>query len=324
MMKTLSSLKYIILFFTTLLITTACTDSSPSNTLRIGWQTVWATQGQLALIMQKTDVLNKQGILSKFIPFQYGAPMAEAAVANGLDVAFVGDQPAVSLMARSDNWEPIARLMNFRVALLVPKNSEISDISQLVGKKIGVPIGSSAHREVLEVLLSHNIQSKDVQFINIDITEQGEILNAISNNQPSDFAAFAAWDPHIEQFHQQNLIKILSESNALGVVMMRKDIIKKDPQIKDKFLAAFKETHWFYTQNREEADTWFADQLGNHIDKKMLFTVANNEPNIKAKKLSEISIKLSDKDIQILHQASEFAYNNKLIQKKPQIVNTDI
>lgn len=322
-MKILFNLKMSVLYLLALLAFSGCSDSSKDNVLRIGWQTVWATQGQLALIMQKTDILTKQGLEGKFTPFQYGAPMAEAAVANGLDIAFLGDQPAISLMARSKDWEPIARLMNFRVALLVPMNSDITDISQLKGKKIGVPIGSSAHRELLAILHAHGVQTKDVKLTNIDIVEQGEILKAVHSNQASDFSAFAAWDPHIEQFEQQGLINILAEANALGVVMMRKAVMQEMPEVKEKFLAAFKDTHWFYSQNRSTADTWFADQLGNHIDKTLLFNIADNEPNLKVKNFTDISVKLSEKELHILQQASNFAYTNKLIQKKPHLPNTE-
>ena len=48
--------------------------------LRVGWQTTWATQGQLAVILQNSDLLADQGFDATFVGFSYGGPLNEGAL----------------------------------------------------------------------------------------------------------------------------------------------------------------------------------------------------------------------------------------------------
>ncbi|HCH65413.1 MAG TPA: hypothetical protein DFR83_21585, partial [Deltaproteobacteria bacterium] len=60
----------------------ACTgaESPPATTpglapIRIGWQTTWATQGQLAVALMDTDILKAHGLVATFEGFSYGGPL---------------------------------------------------------------------------------------------------------------------------------------------------------------------------------------------------------------------------------------------------------
>ena len=57
--------------------------------IRIGWQTTWATQGQLAVILMKTDILKNLGFEPEFVGFSYGGPLNEGALAGEVDVLFL-------------------------------------------------------------------------------------------------------------------------------------------------------------------------------------------------------------------------------------------
>ena len=68
--------------------------------IRIGWQIPAATQGQILQVLKRTNILEGHGLKPRFIPFSYGGPQMEAAIAGELDVFFAGDQPAINLIAR--------------------------------------------------------------------------------------------------------------------------------------------------------------------------------------------------------------------------------
>ena len=57
------------------------------DTIRIGWQQTWATQGQLAVTLMKTDILEKHGFKGDFKGFSYGGPLNEGALAGEVDVS---------------------------------------------------------------------------------------------------------------------------------------------------------------------------------------------------------------------------------------------
>src|SRR5208283_851202 len=81
---------------------TACKRSEPTSHMRIrlGWQIPLATQGQIVEALKHTDLLDRNGLDVSFVPFSYGGPQSEAALAGDLDVMFVGDQPVINLLAQ--------------------------------------------------------------------------------------------------------------------------------------------------------------------------------------------------------------------------------
>src|SRR4030043_148113 len=110
--------------------------------IRIGWQTPWATQGQLTQTLKHTQILQNNGLQAEFKGFSSGAPLNEAALAGEVDIIFTGDQPAATLLAKSDDWVIIGRLMYNRVSLYVPSNSPIKSVADLNGKTVAMPFGA--------------------------------------------------------------------------------------------------------------------------------------------------------------------------------------
>ncbi len=284
--------------------------------VRIGWQVAWATQCQLAQILQHTNALQLNGLKGDFKSFTYGAPLSEAALAGQLDVAFIGDQPAVNLLSASSGWKLVARLMDFRVAIVIPPNSPIKTISDLRGKALGIPFGASTHRVALQMLIDAGLNpAKDVKIMNIDITEQSDIVNAGAGKSWPKVDAFATWDHHIALYESKRLAKILKSGTALGVVAMSEKFIKSNPDAAARFLAAFKLAYYYYAAHQDQADQWFADATQGKFDLSLLRKVAEIEPNLKAANLELIQIALTEKHINTLQSAARFAYENKLIQK---------
>ena len=117
--------------------------------IRIGWQVPAATQAQIVQVLKRTNVLETQGLEPTLVPFSFGTPEIETALAGKLDVVLAGDQPAVNLISRGGKWKIVARLHYDRVAILVPPESPIQGIKDLKDKTITSSFGSTAHREVI-------------------------------------------------------------------------------------------------------------------------------------------------------------------------------
>ena len=293
---------------------------SPDPTLRIGWQSAWATQGQLAQVLQKTNILALLNMKGEFKSFTYGAPLSEAALASELDIAFVGDQPAITLLSKSDDWKIIGRLMDFRVGIVVPVNSEIKSIIDLKGKTLGIPYGSSTHRVALKLLKEAGLEpGKDVKILNIDIQEQNEIVKAGGNKVWKGVDAFASWDHHIANYEKQNWAKIISERTALGVIMMSAKYMRANQDAAAKFLSAFKMAYFYYSQHQTDSNKWFAEVTQGKFDIDLLEKVALIEPNLSAKSLSDVHIEINSDNKLMLQTASDFALQNQLIKSKVNI-----
>jgi ABC-type nitrate/sulfonate/bicarbonate transport system substrate-binding protein len=290
------------------------------TTVRIGWQIAWATQGQLAQVLINTNALQLCDLKGDFKSFTYGAPLSEAALAGQLDVAFIGDQPAVNLLSRSNDWKLVAKLMDFRVAIVIPMNSPIKSIADLKGKTLGIPFGASTHRVALQMLEEAGLNpTKDVNIVNIDILEQSDIVNSGKGKSWPKVDAFASWDHHIALYESKGLAKILKSGTALGVIAISQKFIDANPEAAISFLAAFKLAYYYYANNQDQADKWFFDAAEGKFDLKILRDVGSFEPNLSKKQLNEMAIDFSTQNITMLQTAAHFAYNQKLIQHSVKI-----
>jgi ABC-type nitrate/sulfonate/bicarbonate transport system substrate-binding protein len=285
--------------------------------VRIGWQVAWATQGQIAQALDRTNALSLFGLNGDFHSFTYGAPLSEAALANQLDVAFVGDQPAINLISRTSDWKIVARLMDFRVALVVPPDSAIKKNIDLKGKTIGIPFGASTHRFALEVLKDSGLDpAKDVHIVNIDIQEQGDIVRAGAGRAWSKVDAFASWDHHIALYEREGLAKVLTSGTALGVVAMSESFIKANPEAAANVLAAYKLAYYYYATHQDQVNAWFSEAAQGKFDVGMLREVGAIEPNLRATESSQIMINLAPSQIATLQSAADFAFEQKLIKNQ--------
>lgn len=306
-------LSFVLLAFSLLVLGCAeKSDQKPQETkIRVGWQVAWATQGQLAEVLTHTNALQLNGLGGDFKSFTYGAPLSEAALAEQLDVAFIGDQPAMNLLSRSSDWKLVARLMDFRVAIVIPMDSPIKSISDLKGKSLGIPFGASTHRVALQMLSEAGLDpTKDLKIVNIDINEQNDIVKAGNGKSWPQVEAFASWDHFIALYESKRLAKILKSGTALGVVAMSQSFIQTHREGAIKFLAAFKLAYEYYVAHQDEADKWFADATMGKFDLQLLHDVAQIEPNV-FNKASDIQLQPTHLDK--LRDAASFAYRNKLI-----------
>jgi sulfonate transport system substrate-binding protein len=298
-----------------------CRNKTGQNVpVRVGWQVAWATQGQIAQALERTNALGLFGLSGDFHSFTYGAPLSEAALANQLDVTFVGDQPAINLVSRTSDWKIVARLMDFRVALLVPPDSPIKKVGDLRGKTLGIPFGASTHRFALQMLTDSGLDpTKDLHIVNIDIQEQGDIILAGAGKAWSKVDAFASWDHHIALFERQGWAKVLTSGTALGVVAMSQSFIQANPDAAANFLAAYKLAYYYYATHQDQANAWFAEAAQGKFDIAILRDVGAIEPNLKAAELGQITIDLQPQQLATLQSAADFAFQQKLIQKPVEV-----
>jgi sulfonate transport system substrate-binding protein len=163
-------------------------------------------------------VLSAAGLLSK-LPFKVswsdftsGPPMLQAMSAGALDVGGVGDAPPVFAAAGGAKIDIVAALRNDpnSAALVVPKNSPITSISQLKGKKIAVAQGSSADYHLLTVLTKAGLTTHDVSLAYL---QPAEGLAALDSGS---VAAWDIWSPFIEQVKVQHGARILANGVGYG------------------------------------------------------------------------------------------------------------
>jgi len=310
----------ILLTLVSVLFVTSCAKKKPELTpIRIGWQVAWAVQGQIAQSLKHTNIMELNGLKGGFKGFTYGAPLNEAALAGEIDVGFLGEQPAVSLIARNSKWKVVARLFNTRLAIIIPPESGITQIADLKGKTVAIPFGSTAHRLALRWLIDSGLTpNKDVQVINMDIAEQaGVVLAGTKKKWKGNIDALVSWDPNIAIFQNKGFAKILKYDLGLAVVVMSEDFMNKYPEAASAFLSAYIEAYYYYVINQRTANKWFAEEARIQFDPSILDIAASFEPNMKAQSIKSINVNITEDHVQSMQRGAEFGYSLKLTTVKP-------
>ncbi len=304
-----------------LLLVSACTGQSVEEPaaltpIRIGWQTPWATQGQITQVLAHTNVLALNGLQAEFKGFSYGGPLNEAALAGEVDVLFTADQPAATLLARDPNWVIIGRLMYNRVAIYVPPDSPIQTLADLQGKRVAMPFGAAAQRDALKAIQEAGLDpAVDIQSINLDILEQAAIVQAGDGASWGEIDALVGFDPTPAIFEQAGLARMLHVGEVVSLVVMSQTYIDQHPNAPEQFMHAFTEAYYYYATHQTEANAWFQEASQLTFDPSVLDLAASVEPNVQAASIDEVRVTLNEADLQIMEEAADFILTQGLIQQ---------
>ena len=129
-------------------------------TLHIGDHASTGAQAQLTA----AGLIGKLPFKAAWSDFTSGPPMLQAMGAGAVDVGGVGNAPPVFAAAGGDKIAIVGAYQANPLgsALLVPKNSPITSVAQLRGKRIAVAQGSSADYHLLTVLTKAGLTVHDV------------------------------------------------------------------------------------------------------------------------------------------------------------------
>ncbi len=286
---------------TTLAQAPAEQESSAPVPIRIGWQIPTVTQAALVQVLKRTDVLARHGLEPSLLPYSYGTPEVEAALAGKLDAFFAGDQPTINLLAQGGKWKIVARVYTDRVTVIVPPGSPIDSISDLRGKAVASPFGSIAHREaILEQQRAGLDPEKDVSNYNRDILEIRDLVLGGGIEQWQYLDAASVWEPDASSFELGGVTRSLSDTQALGVLAMSDEFIAAHPEAAVDFLVAMTRAWDFFIGHTERVLQWYIDDSHLGYTPLVLDKAVRIDPNFAASSPGEIDLRLTEDHIGVL------------------------
>lgn len=247
----------------------------------------------------------KEGVKVKYNLFLAGPPMIEGLSGGRLDLIHTGDMPPVSGRSAGIDLKVIANagLDPAHNAVLVAPNSAIKSAKDLKGKKIGVPVGSSAHHFLFLLLAKNGVKTGDVQVVNLPAPELGNAL------ETKNVDAVAVWDPITSNIELQGKGKVLADSThvkrAVNVYLTRNDFGRENPKLVEAFIRATKRAIDFYKKNPKAAQEAIAAE-----SKFPLPVIA------KITKRYNFALSIGDKDIAALEQVKDFLRETKVLKKE--------
>ncbi|MBO0852768.1 MAG: ABC transporter substrate-binding protein [Nocardia sp.] len=177
-------------------------------TLTVGDQ---AGVGSQALL-SAAGLADKLPFKVKWADFAAGPVMLQAEASGSVDIGSVGDAPPAFTAA---GGAPIAVVSAVRnpagyEAIVVPKDSPITSVAQLRGKKIAGNQGSNTNYFTFQVLNQVGLKPSDV---NLDYLAPAAGLAAVTSGAVD---AWAAWSPYIEQATELHGARVLTDTAQYG------------------------------------------------------------------------------------------------------------
>ena len=188
--------------------TVGATGKTSGPTLRVGDQ---AGTGAQALL-QAAGLLHSFSFPIKFADFTSGPPIVQAMSGGALDVGNLGNAPIVFAGAGGDKIKVVGALRNVttNVAVLVPKGSSVTSVSQLKGKKIAVAEGTSGDYHLLYSLQQAKLSPKDVSLVNLQPAQ------GYSAFESGAVSAWDVWPPFVQEAEAKGAKNIATSSSFPG------------------------------------------------------------------------------------------------------------
>jgi NitT/TauT family transport system substrate-binding protein len=287
----------------------------------IGYQTV-TSQTWGALIIKNKKLFEKyleekypdKDFVVDWFNAQSGPPLTNNMVAGKLQFAFMGDMPIIINGEKgqsSSNYKSVFLAFDGKgengknQAILVPKNSKITSVKDLSGKTVAVPLGSSAHRLLLNELDKNGVTDK-VNIVNQDLTV------GMTNLEQNKIDALAVWEPFTSLIENKGIGKVLVDGSDTKVdyldgIVADRSWVEKNKDYTVALLKALIEAHKFIRENPDEAAKIFSDESKYSLE--VTKKIVNNV---------RFDPVIYDKDVSTLEGSKDF------LEKLGKIKNVDL
>ena len=284
-------------------------DTSDTPRVVVGWQTAWATAGQIVETLDHTNITALHSSNATFRNFLFGPDMIEAGLGGNIDATTLGVVPIISLLAINDEWTVICRLLDWSATTIARTGRGIETFADIKGKKLGVPFGASgAYPYILLRMEENGMTTENTELINVSPAEAAVIL------QQGGIDALGIWEPTTTIIENQGIGKVIDEKRYIGFVAIRKSIIENNPDEVIALIKSFIEANWYVANNRKQTDEWFANRSNFDLD--LLNKIRIIEPNLNAKSIEDVSVTISDEDVKESQQVADYMFASDLLPRK--------
>src|SRR5436190_6977988 len=235
--------------------------ADPLKEIRIDW----ATYNPVSMILKQKGLLEKEfakdGISVVWVQSAGSNKALEFLNAGSID--FGSTAGSAALVARI-NGNPIKSVYVYSkpewTALVVAKDSKITKLADLKGKKIAMVRGTDPHIFAVRALLAAGLTDKDITPVLVQQHADGG--TALIRG---DVDAWAGLDPMMAQHEIIDGAKLFyrkPEANTWGILNSREEFLKDNPEIVRRVLSAYEEARKYSLANYPELKKVFIGVTG--------------------------------------------------------------
>lgn len=237
--------------------------AADARPLRIGYQ----KSSTLTLYLKSRGVLEKalapQQVAVQWHEFTSGLPLLEALNIGALDLsADVADAvPPFALAAGAKlTYYAIETPSPTAQAIVVRKDSPITSVAQLKGRKIGFAKGAGAHYLLLEALSQAGLSIRDIESAYLSPADG---RSAFENGA---IAAWVVWDPFLAAVQRQSGARILVDGTRTAAYrrfyLAATPFARQHPEVLQRVYEELQRAGDWVKKNPAAAADWHAPVLG--------------------------------------------------------------
>jgi len=190
------------------LLSNGCTDTAPGEAgldkLRIGYHQNFGGSSAVFLGVEK-GYFRDEGIDAELVGFNSGPPSVAALAAGDIDVTFIG-HGAFSLILEGQAEIIAVESLSNAEEILARADSGIRTPSDLVGKRLATPFGTSGENFLDVVLALNGIDRSEIEVVNMDVAGA---VSALSHRYVD---AVSIWAPYTNEIRT-----MLSDSEVVSL-----------------------------------------------------------------------------------------------------------
>ena len=225
----------------------------------------WATYNPVSLLLKDRGLLEKEfakdGIAVRWVKTVSSSNALQFLNAGSID--FGSTAGSAALVAKI-NGNPIKSIYVYSrpewTALVTTKNSKITSIADLKGKKVALVRGTDPHIFLVRALLSVGLTDKDITPVLVQQHADGG--TALIRG---DVDAWAGLDPNMAQHEVQDGAKLFfrkPEANTWGILNTREEFLKDHPDVVQRVLAIYEDARKHALANYDELKKVFIAVTG--------------------------------------------------------------
>jgi len=214
----------------------------------------WATYNPVSMILKQKGLLEKEfakdGIGIVWVQSAGSNKALEFLNAGSID--FGSTAGSAALVARI-NGNPIKSIYVYSrpewTALVTAKDSGISDVADLKGKRVAVTRGTDPHIFLVRALLGAGLSEKDITPV---LLQHADGKTALIRG---DVDAWAGLDPMMAQAEIEDGAKLFfrkADANTWGILNVREAFLKDYPQAVQRVLATYEDARKYALANYDE------------------------------------------------------------------------
>ena len=214
----------------------------------------WATYNPVSMVLKEQGLLEKEfakdGIAIRWVQTLGSNKALEFLSAGSIDF---GSTAGSAALVSKINGNPIKSIYVYSrpewTALVTRKDSPITKVSELKGKRVAVTRGTDPHIFLVRALLDAGLSEKDITPV---LLQHPDGKTALIRG---DVDAWAGLDPMMAQAEVEDGAKLFfrkPEANTWGILNVREEFLKDHPDLVKRVLAVYEEARKYSLANYDE------------------------------------------------------------------------